>query len=167
MDGDLSPRQQARNLIYFRAYGHHLKLIESREVGPMKKRERDVIDSFYEEGEIDYIFFAQIIAAVSYDENDIDLSKSVGRKLSDVRILLDYIVGNGDFKLGKSITNCDGSVEYIELDSNIDDFLKELRVSINEHGIDSIDVNYGFWIRKVKGRVADCPIPKIIKTIFS
>ncbi|ASV87909.1 hypothetical protein CES85_3393 (plasmid) [Ochrobactrum quorumnocens] len=49
----------------------------------MKNRERDVIDSFYEEGEIDYIFFAQIIAAVSYDENDIDLSKSVGRKLSD------------------------------------------------------------------------------------
>jgi len=133
----------------------------------LSNRARDVIDYFYEEGEIDYIFLAQIIAAVSYDENDTDLSKSVDRKLSDVRVLLDYIVGTGDFKLGKSITNVDGFVEYIELDCTIDNFVDELKTSISKYGIDSIDVNYGFWIRKVKGRISDGPLPQIINTIFS
>jgi len=133
----------------------------------LSNRARDVIDYFYEEGEIDYIFLAQIIAAVSYDENDTDLSKSVDRKLSDVRVLLDYIVGTGDFKLGKSITNVDGFVEYIELDCTIDNFVDELKTSISKYGIDSIDVNYGFWIRKVKGRISDGPLPQVINTIFS
>jgi hypothetical protein len=133
----------------------------------LSNRARDVIDYFYEEGEIDYIFLAQIIAAVSYDEDDTDLSKSVDTKLSDVRILLDYIVGTGDFKLGKSITNVDGFVEYIELDCSIDNFLDELKISINKYGIDSIEVNYGFWIRKVKGRIAGSPLPQFINTIFS
>lgn len=133
----------------------------------MNNRARDVIDYFYEEGEIDYIFLAQIIAAVSYDENDTDLSKSVDRKLSDVRVLLDYIFGTGDFKLGKSITNVDGFVEYIELDCTIDNFVEDFKTSINKYGIDSIDVNYGFWIRKVKGRISDGPLPQVINTIFS
>jgi len=133
----------------------------------LNNRARDVIDYFYEEGEIDYIFLAQIIAAVSYDENDTDLSKSVDRKLSDVRVLLDYIFGTGDFKLGKSITNVDGFVEYIELDCTIDNFVEDFKTSINKYGIDSIDVNYGFWIRKVKGRISDGPLPQVINTIFS
>lgn len=151
----------------FRAGEHHIKFIYNRETSPMNNRAQKVIDYFYEEGEIDYIFLAQIMASVSYDENDVELNKSVSSKLSDVRNLLNYIVSTGDFKLGKSVTNDDGLVEYIEFDQNIDEFWNDLKISINNEGINSIEVNYGFWIKKIKGRSAPSSLPKSINSIFA
>lgn len=107
------------------------------------------------------------MAAVSYDENDVELTKGISSKLNDVRNLLNYIVSTGDFKLGKSVTDGDGLVEYIELDSNIDDFWNELEISINNEGINSIEVNYGFWIKKIKWRTAPGSLPKSINNIFA
>lgn len=114
----------------------------------MQDRIRDIINFIYEEGEIDFVFMAQIMGYMTYDANDRRIERSTERRLSSALQLVEYLVDLGDFYAGRSITTSNGRVIYDSLEGRFPEFLSELNEVIYSVGLESIEFNYGFWIKK-------------------
>jgi hypothetical protein len=63
----------------------------------------EMLDYLYNDGDIDIIFFGQILGVVSYDDEDKPFAKSKKQRLDDAIKLAVYLLESNDFSMGEMI----------------------------------------------------------------
>ncbi|WP_088750029.1 hypothetical protein [Herbaspirillum robiniae] len=126
----------------------------------------EMIDGLYEEGDVDLIFFSQIIGIVSYDVNDHPFDKSDKKRMADALLLLRYLISNGDFFAGETVFLPEDKCEYRAYGGTLNDFCESLAMFFEKNGIDDIELKTKFWLRKIKiGKKMGC-VPEEIQRLF-
>lgn len=133
----------------------------------MADHANETVKYIYQEGDIDLIFFGHILSMVSADAEDIPLKKNPERRLSDAIKLVDFLVSSGDFYVGRTVMQQDGTYSDVPFENGFQDFLGAVNETFSQKGIDDIDLLTGSWIKKTQvGRDAP-PISSEISSLFS
>ncbi len=66
---------------------------------------------FYEEGDIDIVYFSFILGFVSFGENDCSYNKTEKQIINDALSLTHFLITTGDFIPGKTVENTDGTLD--------------------------------------------------------
>jgi hypothetical protein len=110
---------------------------------------QETLSYFYEVGENDQVYFGQLLGAVSYDRHDRLLQKSSWHRLSDALHLLRFLIDSGDFLLWQSSTQTSGKLLQQPFAGRVNDFRRIAEALLVRGGIDDIDLNTGYWLRKI------------------
>lgn len=111
---------------------------------------RQVLQTIYEAGSIDWIAFGDLIASVSYDENEHPLNKAPRERLLDALALAKFLIESGDFEFGIPEIGPDGKSRFRTISSGF----AELKLTAEEYfqrgGIVDIDLISGLWLNKIR-----------------
>jgi hypothetical protein len=126
-----------------------------------------MLQYIYGEGDVDIIFFGQIIGVVSYDENDFPFGKTPSKRFDDGIALVNYLVSIGDFFLGEN-RKIDGDGVIGEICSGgFQRFFEVANSFFLRGGIDDVDLNSGIWLKKAQVGKLPPQVPLEIDALFS
>ncbi len=126
----------------------------------------DMLNYLYEEGDRDLIFFGQILGVVSYDENDNLFSKTSERRFNDAIKLVNYLISLGDFDIGRTLKQKDGTYINVIYNNGLSEFLLNANELFSKNGIDDMDLNSGIWLKKLHIGQSKSRIPNKITELF-
>ncbi|MDR2153545.1 MAG: hypothetical protein LBE78_00755 [Burkholderiaceae bacterium] len=126
----------------------------------------DLFDDLYSEGDIDIIFFAQILGMVSYGKDDFKFNKSSEKRMADALKLVDYLVSLGDFNVGKTLKMPDGTFAYNTYKEGFSEFYADANKIYSKNGIDDIDLMCSLWLKKLHIGQSAPIIPNEIMKLF-
>lgn len=140
---------------------HHSKYMRN------SKYCQKMLQYIYNEGDIDIIFFGQIIGVVSFDENDLSFGKAPLKRLADGLALVNYLVSIGDFFLGENRRLAGGGIVCEICSDGFQRFSELANSFFLRGGIDDVDLNSGIWLKK--NQVGKLPprVPLEIDALFS
>ncbi|MFS8057227.1 hypothetical protein QD357_31180 [Rhizobium sp. BR 317] len=126
----------------------------------------ETIRYIYREGDIDLIFFGQILGMVSNDPDDAPLNKAPEQRIADAISLVEFLVSTGDFYVGRTSKGSNGKYADIPF-AGISEF-KEMvgNIFLNE-GLDGDNLITCSWIRKLTIGSKPPAIPNRVVELFS
>lgn len=119
------------------------------------------LENIYNQGDIDWISFGEILGEVSYAEQDISYGKSNEQRITDALSLIEFLCLNDDFEVG-TLVAMNGKTVFSKISDDSSQF-RDVVVSLaKQRGLDSVDVNFKFWLNKrSKGMLAPRPTPEV------
>lgn len=126
----------------------------------------EMIDSLFEEGDHDFIFFNQILDAVSFDENDLPVAKSIQQRTKDALKLVEYFISLGNFDVGCMERGQKDDLAYVPCAGGFDEFCKRAEHLISQNGLEDDYLNFGMRLRKLHQGALPPPITQEIESIF-
>lgn len=130
----------------------------------------DIIGEIYHEGDIDIVFFGQLLAYVSFrcdiDDDLVASPKLPDRRVYDALSLAAYLISNGDFRAQRGHRNTDDTFCYLPFDYGFDEFSDFIRKQYLDGGIDGIDLQYTTSLVKILPGRKVSAVPDEIAALF-
>jgi hypothetical protein len=109
-----------------------------------------LLQPIYEAGRTDWISFGDLIASVSYDENEQLLGKTPLERFRDAVVLAKYLIETGDFEFGCPEVDSDGKSHFRPIAAGQDRLTNYAEEYFKRGGISDIDLISGLWLNKVR-----------------
>lgn len=124
------------------------------------------LDVLYEEGDIDWISFGQLLGAVTYGAADEDLGKTEAQRLKDAFSLVEFLNGTGDFDFGELSPSETEGTGFRPCQGGVGEFVERINESEFKNGLSDADVLLQFWLDKTHlGKSAPIVDEKIARAL--
>jgi len=131
----------------------------------------ELIEDIYREGDIDIIFFGQLLCDVSGKQVDIgeaiSYCKLPEQRVADAIRLVDFLVARGDFYIQRSHRHEDGMFSYLPFRSGMPEFEAFVWQQFANEGVDGIGLIWTTSIVKILPGRRPPDIPDHIAALVS
>lgn len=128
----------------------------------------EAMDYFYADGDVDYIFYWQLLGEVTYHTtssgDDVLLEKTDEQRKIDSLLLASYLISTDDFSAGSTTQSLDNTFNYELMQGGFNEFRKYVSEKVVSDGLDG-DWHYEIWLKKTS--IGKPPPTEVVEDIVN